>query len=76
MVAKNIDVNIRIAENIKKRINKKFKTTKEASIAGGWGEKYLTNTISKIKNSELYPSVPQLIEIANLCGCDIKEFFK
>lgn len=76
MVVKNFEINKRIANNIKKMIKIKFKTTKAASIAGGWGEKYLTNMISKIKNYGNYPSVPQLLEIANLCECDLKEFFR
>ena len=71
-----MEINLRIAENVKKRINKKYKTTKEASIAGGWGEKYLTNMLSDLKNKNHFPSIPQLVKIANLCNCDIKEFFK
>lgn len=76
MVVKKVDINNKIANNIKNIIKSKFKTVKDASVAGGWGEKYLTNMISKIKNAGNYPSIPQLLEIATLCECDLKDFFE
>lgn len=76
MVVKKIDINNKIANNIKNIIKSKFKTVKDASVAGGWGEKYLTNMISKIKNTGNYPSIPQLLEIATLCECELKDFFE
>ncbi len=76
MVVKNDDINLKIANNIRKKIKDKFKTVKDASVTGGWGEKYLTNMMSKIKNGGIYPSIPQLLEVATLCECELKDFFE
>lgn len=71
-----LNINDKIANNIRKKIKDKFKTVKDASITGGWGEKYLTNMISDLKNKNNYPSIPQLIKVAALCECDLKDFFE
>lgn len=80
MVAKNKKINnkeldLKISENFKKILKEKYKTVKECSVAGEWGEKYLTNTISKIKNGK-YPTIDQIKKIAELCDCDFVDFFK
>lgn len=80
MVAKNRGINnkeldFKISENFKKIIKKKYKTVKECSLAGTWGEKYLTNAIGRIKNGK-YPTIEQIKKIAELCDCNFIDFFQ
>lgn len=32
--------------------------------------------ISDLKNKNNYPSIPQLIKVAALCECELKDFFE
>lgn len=80
MVAKNKRINnkeldLKISENFKKIIKENYKTVKECSLAGKWGEKYLTNAIGKIKNGK-YPTIDQIKKIAELCNCNFIDFFQ
>ena len=68
------ETDILIAENFNKIIKTKYKTVSECSIENFNSQKYLTNTISKIRKG-LYPSIPRIKELAKICDCEFTEFF-
>lgn len=68
------ETDILIAENFNRIIKTKYKTVSECSIENFDSQKYLTNTISKIRRG-LYPSIPRIKELAKICDCEFTEFF-
>ena len=71
----NKDINLILLKNIELNLKRKFGTVKQASISGGWGEKYLTNMLSDLRKGSSFPSIPQLVKIANLCEVEVYNFF-
>lgn len=69
------ETDILIAENFNKLIKNKYKTIVECSIENFNSQKYLTNTISKIRQGK-YPSIPRIKELAKICDCEFIDFFK
>lgn len=65
----------KISRNIQKIIKEKFRTGTECAKAMGVSARSLNDSVNKIKLGK-YPSVKQLKRIANVCECEITDFFK
>ena len=68
------ETDILIAENFNRIIKTKYKTVSECSIENFNSQKYLTNTIARIRKGR-YPSISRIKELAKICNCDFIEFF-
>lgn len=65
----------KISKHLRNIIKNKFGNMKNAAIKLEMNERYLENIVYKIKKGE-YPSIKKLKEIANVCDCEITDFFK
>ena len=68
------ETDVLIAENFNKIIKNKYKTVVECSIENFNSQKYLTNTIYRIRQGK-YPSVSRIKELAKICDCEFIDFF-
>lgn len=64
-----------VSINIKKHLKNKFGNIKIAAEQLNMNKRYLENTIYKIKNGS-YPSMKKIKKIAEVCECEITDFFK
>lgn len=69
------EIDILVAENFNKIIKSKYNTVVECSIENFKSNKYLTNTISRVRKGR-YPSVSRIKELAKICDCEFTDFFK